>query len=151
MVLPTFVRQTLRDEPITVYGSGEQTRCFTHVADIVEGLAALVRHDHTIGEIYNLGSTAEISINRLARSVAAATGSRSPIVHIPYEQAYAPGFEDMQRRVPNIAKARAHFGFQPSRSLAQVLSDVIGDMRARLKPKVVPQPERIRAATAVNS
>jgi len=130
MVLPTFVRQALRGEPVTVYGGGEQTRCFTHVADVVEGLAALVHHDRTIGEIYNLGSTAEISINRLARSVIAATGSRSPIVHIPYEQAYAPGFEDMQRRVPNIAKAGAHFGFRPRRNLAQILADVIADERS---------------------
>ena len=133
MVLPTFVRQALSGEPITVYGSGEQTRCFTHVADIVEGLAAIGRHDATIGEIYNLGSTTEITINRLAELVLAATGARSPIVHLPYEQAYAPGFEDMQRRLPTIAKARAAFGFQPRRDLQQVLADVIADMSARLK------------------
>ena len=151
MVLPTFVRQALREEPITVYGSGEQTRCFTHVADIVEGLAALACRDCTIGEIYNLGSTDEISINRLALSVAAATGSRSPIVHIPYEQAYAPGFEDMQRRVPDIAKARAHFGFRPSRNLAQVLADVIDDLRSRLSPSIGPRAEKGRAAKAANS
>ena len=151
MVLPTFVGQALREEPITVYGSGEQTRCFTHVADIVEGLAALARHDRTIGEIYNLGNTVEISINRLAKSVVAAAGSRSPIVHVPYEQAYAPGFEDMQRRVPNIAKARAHFDFRPHRNLSQVLADVIGDLRCQLQPRIVPQAERSRAAKAVNS
>ncbi len=132
MVLPTFVRQALRGEPVTVYGSGEQTRCFTHVADIVEGLAAMVCHDRSIGEIYNLGSTAEISINRLAESVIAATGSSSPIVHIPYEEAYPPGFEDMQRRLPDISQARSAFGFQPRRDLRQILADVIGDARARL-------------------
>jgi nucleoside-diphosphate-sugar epimerase len=151
MVLPTFVGQALRGEPITVYGSGEQTRCFTHVADIVEGLAALAGHDRTIGEIYNLGSTAEISIHRLARSVIAATGSRTPVVHIPYEQAYAPGFEDIPRRVPDIAKARTHFGFHPRRSLEQILTDVILDLRSRLQPKIEPRVERGRAAKAANS
>ena len=142
MVLPTFVRQALLGQPITVYGSGEQTRCFTHVADIVEGLTAITRYDATIGEIYNLGSTAEISINRLAHFVLEATGSRSPILHIPYEQAYAPGFEDMQRRLPSIAKAQAAFGFQSRRTLHQVLADVIAHERARLS--------RPRAAAAAN-
>ena len=151
MVLPNFVRQALRGEPVTVYGSGEQTRCFTHVADIVEGLAALIHHDRTIGEIYNLGSTAEISINRLARSVVTATGSRSPIVHIPYEQAYARGFEDMQRRVPDIAKAGAHFGFRPRRNLDQILADVISELRSGMQPRIAPQLERGRAAKAANS
>jgi UDP-glucose 4-epimerase len=142
MVLPTFVGQALLDLPITVYGSGQQTRCFTHVADIVEGLIAIAHHDATIGEIYNLGSTSEITINQLAEFVLAATASRSPIVHLPYEQAYAPGFEDMQRRLPNIAKAHAVFHFQPRRNLHQVLADVIPDLRARL--------ERSHAAAAPN-
>jgi UDP-glucose 4-epimerase len=132
MVLPTFVRQALLGEAITVYGSGEQSRCFTHVFDIVGGLAAIARHDSTIGEIYNLGSTSEISINRLAQLVLGATGSCSPIVHIPYAQAYAPGFEDMQRRLPDIAKAKAAFNFHPSRNLDQILEDVISDQRTRL-------------------
>jgi UDP-glucose 4-epimerase len=141
MVLPTFAGQALLGQPITVYGSGEQTRCFTHVADIVEGLTAIAHHDATIGEICNLGSTSEITINQLAQLVLAATASsstlpsasRNPIVHIPYEQAYAPGFEDMQRRLPSIAKAHAAFGFQPRRNLHQVLAEVIPDLRARLE------------------
>ncbi len=141
MVLPTFVRQALLGEAITVYGSGEQSRCFTHVSDIVEGLCALACHDSTIGEIYNLGSTSEISINRLAQLVQEATGSTSPIVHVPYEQAYAPGFEDMQRRLPDIAKAKATFDFHPRRNLDQILTDVISDLRARLDHR--------RAAAAV--
>ena len=166
MVLPTFAGQALRGEPITVYGSGEQTRCFTHVADIVEGLAAIVCHDRSIGEIYNLGSTAEISINRLAESVIAATGSSSPIVHIPYEEAYPPGFEDMQRRLPDISQARSAFGFQPRRNLQQILADVIADQRARprpieLQPEIAqpeieppefePPVEKSHAAAAANS
>ena len=133
MVLPTLVSQALRGEPITVYGSGEQSRCFTHVFDIVEGLAAMVRHDCTIGETYNLGNTYEISINQLAQMVRAATGSNSPVVHVPYEEAYAPGFEDMQRRQPNIAKAQAAFNFQPRRNLRTILADIISDMRNRLE------------------
>ena len=132
MVLPTFVRQALVGEAITVYGSGEQARCFTHVSDIVEGLAAIAGHDSTIGEIYNLGSTSEVSINRLAQFVLEATGSSSSIVHIPYRQAYAAGFEDMQRRLPDISKAHAAFNFQPHRSLDRILEDVISDWRNRL-------------------
>lgn len=133
MVLPTFVGQALLGQPITVYGSGQQTRCFTHVADIVEGITTIAHHDATIGEIYNLGSTSEITIHRLARLVLAATGSDSPIVYVPYEQAYAPGFEDMQRRLPSIAKAQAAFGFQPRRDLQEVLDEVIADLRARIE------------------
>jgi UDP-glucose 4-epimerase len=132
MVLPTFVRQALLGEAITVYGSGEQSRCFSHVFDVVQGLVAIAHHDATIGEIYNLGSTSEISINQLAQCVLAATFSSSPITHIPYEQAYAPGFEDMQRRLPNIGKARAAFNFQPRRKLDRILTDVISDLRSRL-------------------
>jgi UDP-glucose 4-epimerase len=129
MVLPTFVQQALLGESITVYGSGEQSRCFTHVFDIVEGLIALAHHDSTIGEIYNLGSTSEISINQLAQYVLQATGSASSIVHIPYEQAYAPGFEDMQRRLPDISKAQAAFNFQPRHNLDQILADTIAGLR----------------------
>jgi UDP-glucose 4-epimerase len=144
MVLPTFVGQALRGEAITVYGSGEQSRCFTHVFDIVEGLIAIAHHDSTIGEIYNLGSTSEISINQLAQTVRAAVGSLSPIVHIPYEQAYAPGFEDMQRRLPAIGKAQAAFGFQPRRDLSKVLADVICDQRTR--PNRTPLTQKQCAA-----
>jgi UDP-glucose 4-epimerase len=132
MVLPTFVRQALLGEAITVYGSGEQSRCFTHVSDIVDGLAAIALHDATIGQIYNLGNTSEICINQLARFVLAATGSGSPIIHIPYDEAYAPGFEDMQRRLPDITKAQAAFDFRTRRNLDQILADVIADQRTRL-------------------
>lgn len=132
MVLPNFVRQALLGEAVTVYGSGEQSRSFTHVFDIVEGLCAIALHDATIGQIYNLGSTSEISVNQLAESVLAATTSTSRIVHIPYEQAYAPGFEDMQRRQPDITKAQTTFNFHPRYTLDQILADVIRDIRARL-------------------
>jgi UDP-glucose 4-epimerase len=132
MVLPNFVRQALLGQPITVYGSGNQSRCFTHVFDIVKGLATIGLHDATIGQIYNLGSTSEISMNQLAQLVLAATASISRTVHVPYEQAYAPGFEDMHRRLPDITKAQTAFNFQPRCNLDQILTDVISDMRTRL-------------------
>jgi UDP-glucose 4-epimerase len=138
MVLPTFVRQALLGEAITVYGSGEQSRCFTHVSDIVDGLAAVALHDATIGQIYNLGSTSEISINQLAHFVLAATASSSLIVHVPYDQAYAPGFEDMQRRLPDITKAQTAFDFRPRRDLDQILADVISDQRSFLDRRKEP-------------
>ncbi len=132
MVLPTFVHQALLGEAITIYGTGEQSRCFSHVSDIVQGLVAIAGHDKTIGEIYNLGSTSEININQLAARVLAASGSVSPITHIPYGLAYARGFEDMHRRVPDVSKAEAAFNFQTHRNLDQILDDVISYMRARL-------------------
>jgi UDP-glucose 4-epimerase len=125
MVLPNLVRQALAGEPITVYGSGEQTRCFTHVADVVEALATIPNHDSTVGSVYNLGATTEISMNELAKLVRETTGSESPIVHIPYEQAYGQGYEDMLRRQPDISKAHAAFGFLPRRSLQEALADLI--------------------------
>lgn len=135
MVLPTFVAQALNGEDITVYGSGQQTRCFTHVFDIVEGLAAIADCDATIGEIYNLGSTTEVSINQLAQLVLEAASSSSRIVHLSYDHAYEPGFEDMQRRRPDICKAQAAFGFQPSHGLSQIIADVVSDFRARRAPQ----------------
>src|SRR5579872_682076 len=105
MVLPTFVRQALAGEPITVYGNGDQSRCFGHVHDVIDGIVAAVGTPSTYGEIFNLGSTEEISINELANRVKIAAKSDSPIVHIPYDQAYGVGFEDMSRRVPDISKA----------------------------------------------
>ena len=135
MVLPTFVAQAISGEDITVYGSGLQSRCFTHVLDIVAALAAVAGCDTTIGEIYNLGSTTEISINHLAQLVLEATASSSRIVHIPFDQAYEPGFEDMQRRLPDISKAQAAFGFAPSRELTQIVADVVDSLRTPAKPK----------------
>ncbi len=133
MVVPRFVRQALRGEPLTVYGDGEQSRCFCHVLDVVRALVALLdRPEVTSGEIYNIGSDQEVTINELARRVVQRTGSDSPIHHIPYSQAYAPGFEDMRRRVPDIAKIRAAIGWQPTCSLDQILDDVLAYERERL-------------------
>lgn len=131
MVVPRFVQQALRDEAITVFGDGEQSRCFCHVADTVEALVQLLdRSDTTAGEIYNIGNTQEVTINQLANCVVEATGSHSSVRHIPYSEAYAPGFEDMRRRVPDIGKIRVAIGWQPRLGLGTILEDVVQFERA---------------------
>jgi UDP-glucose 4-epimerase len=129
MVIPTFVRQALANEPITVYGNGLQTRCFSHVADVVGALIAVMDHPGAVGEVYNIGSTEEVSIAALAELVRSMTGSRSEIVFVPYESAYEAGFEDMQRRVPDLTKIAAAIGYRPSYSLPQILESVIASFR----------------------
>ncbi len=129
MVVPTFVRQALEGQPITVYGSGEQRRCFTHVSDAVDALVALAGSSEAHGQVFNVGNTEEISIGELARTVREATDSKSDIVHVPYDQAYRPGFEDMHRRVPAIDKINAFVGWKPRRGLGDILRDVIVDQR----------------------
>ncbi|MDT8070291.1 MAG: GDP-mannose 4,6-dehydratase [Terriglobia bacterium] len=125
MVLPTFVRQALLNEPLTVYGTGAQSRCFGHVADIVNGLLLLLECDRAPGEIFNLGNTEEVTIEQLARKVIAACESNSEIVHISYSDAYGPGFEDMFRRVPDLSKAREWVGYQPRYSLNDIIRSVV--------------------------
>jgi len=132
MVVPRFVRQAVRGEPITVFGDGEQSRCFCHVTDVVRALLALLdRPDQTAGQIYNIGSNQENTINQLAQAVLARTGSQSQITYVPYSEAYAPGFEDMRRRVPDIAKIKDAIGWTPTRDLTQILDDVIQYERGR--------------------
>jgi UDP-glucose 4-epimerase len=130
MVIPSFVRQALSGEPITVYGTGEQSRCFCHVADVITGIEALCREEATVGEVYNLGSSEEVSILRLAERVKELTGSSSPIRRISYDEAYEAGFEDMQRRQPDTTKAKDAVGFQVTRKLDDTLRDVIAYERA---------------------
>jgi len=133
MVVPRFVRAALQGQPVTIYGDGQQTRCFCHVQDTVTALAALLDlADGTSGEIYNIGSSDEITIEQLARTVIERTESASPIEYIPYSEAYAPGFEDMRRRVPDTTKVERAIHWQARRSLAQILDDVIAYERARL-------------------
>ncbi|MEW6300518.1 MAG: NAD-dependent epimerase/dehydratase family protein [Thermodesulfobacteriota bacterium] len=129
MVVPTFVRQALRGHPITIYGDGTQSRCFTHVEDTVETLIRLAQHPHAVGEVFNVGSDEEITIEALARLVKDLTRSPSEICHIPYEQAYEAGFEDMSRRVPDLSKVRSFLGHRPPRSLHDILRDVIDYFR----------------------
>ena len=126
MVVPRFVRQALESQPISVYGDGNQSRCFCHVHDTVEAIQALLDlSDETAGEIYNIGSHDEVTINELAQMVVERTRSRSLIQHIPYSEAYAPGFEDMRRRVPDTSKLAVAVGWQPRRTLPDILDDVI--------------------------
>jgi len=130
MVVPRFVRQALRREPLTVYGDGSQSRCFAHVADVTRALAQLAEHPAAVGEVFNVGATEEITILDLAQRVVDITGSPSEIVCIPYDQAYAPGFEDMQRRVPCIDKIGALIGYVPRNTLDDTLRAVIAYERS---------------------
>lgn len=125
MVVPRFVSQARQDQPITVYGDGAQRRCFTWVGDVVQALIALSVHPGAVGEIFNLGNTEEVSILELAERAKGLTGSRSPIVFVPYEQAYAEGFEDMPRRVPSIEKAHKLIGYRPTLGLDGILKSVV--------------------------
>jgi UDP-glucose 4-epimerase len=124
MVVPRFVKAALNNEPINIYGDGTQSRVFCHVQDAIEALLALVATDTTINEVYNVGGTGEITIKQLAETIIKQTNSKSAIEYIPYEKAYAPGFEDMQRRVPDIAKIQDVIKWQPKRDLTQIISDV---------------------------
>ncbi|MGB5986246.1 MAG: GDP-mannose 4,6-dehydratase [Desulfobacterales bacterium] len=130
MVIPRFVEQALSDEPLTVYGDGQQTRTFTDVNDVVRVLIALMEAEGALGELFNVGGTEEISIYDLARRIIAACRSQSEIQLIPYEEAFAKDFEDMQRRVPSIAKVRKLIGFTPETDLDAILEKVIAHMRA---------------------
>lgn len=125
MVVPRFVRQALEDKDITVYGTGKQSRCFLHVKDVVEALIKLIENAKACGEVFNIGSQEEISIEGLAQRVIEITKSRSKIVHIPYEQAYEEGFEDMERRVPDTRKIRDLIGFKPTADLKSIIEDVV--------------------------
>ncbi|MEZ4638379.1 MAG: GDP-mannose 4,6-dehydratase [Caldilineaceae bacterium] len=134
MVIPRFVQQALHHEPLTVFGDGEQSRCFCHVADVVQALLALLdRPEQTAGQIYNIGSSHEVTINQLAQHVIDQADSASSIDHIPYNEAYAPGFEDMRRRVPDIGKIQQAIGWAPSRTLSMILDDVIAYERQRIR------------------
>jgi len=108
-----------------VFGTGEQSRCFGHVDDVVEGILACIASPGTVGEIFNLGSTEQITITALAEKIIAATGSKSPIRYIPYSQAYGEGFEDMEHRIPDLRKAHLCFGYKPKRCLDEIISAVI--------------------------
>jgi UDP-glucose 4-epimerase len=132
MVLPRFVRQALASEPITIYGDGKQSRCFGDVADIIDAIVQLAFHPGAIGQVFNIGSTEEVTMNELAERVLEATGSPSKIVYVPYEEAYAPGFEDMRRRVPDLTKIHQLIGYEPHYSLEDTLHRVIAYEREQL-------------------
>jgi UDP-glucose 4-epimerase len=138
MVLPRFARQALAGEDLTVFGDGEQRRCFCHVLDTVDALVRLLDHPDAVGEVFNVGATLELSMNELAREVIDAAGSSSRIVHIPYDEAYEEGFEDMERRVPDIARIRALTGWEPTIGLERMIRDVIAFERGRAGATALP-------------
>ena len=125
MVIPTFVKQALAGRPITVYGSGKQSRCFCYVGDVVGALVKLMDADDSVGEVFNIGSSEEISILALAKRVKELTDSDSEIVFVPYDEAYEEGFEDMPRRIPDISKVNKLVAFKPEKRLDEILQAVI--------------------------
>jgi UDP-glucose 4-epimerase len=129
MVIPNFVSQALSGRPITVYGDGQQRRCFCHVSDVVRALGDLMEREDVYGEVFNIGSQHEIQIMELARKVKDATGSSSEIKLVPYDEAYEEGFEDMERRIPDTTRIKHRIGWEPKKSLDEILDDVIADHR----------------------
>lgn len=125
MVIPRFIQQALRNEEITVYGDGKQTRTFTYVKDVVKAIVKLVENENALGEVVNIGGREEITIEDLARRILKLTGSKSEIKYIPYEEAYEKDFEDMQRRVPDISKVGRLIGFNPETTLDEMLMKII--------------------------
>jgi UDP-glucose 4-epimerase len=131
MVLPRLVDQALRNAPLTVYGTGQQTRCFCHVSDIVVAILGLVGSTESEGKVFNVGSRGEISIQGLAEKIREITGSTSEIIYVPYDEAYEAGFEDMQRRRPDTTRISNLLGWAPTRDLDQIVADVAEDLRSR--------------------
>jgi len=124
MVVPRFVQAALRNEPLTIYGDGTQSRVFCHVADAVTAIVTMAANDATIGDVFNVGGTGEVTIKQLAEQVLAVTGSISPITYTAYSDAYPAGFEDIQRRVPDISKVKNAIGWAPTKDLSQIISDI---------------------------
>jgi len=129
MVIPRFVSSALKNEPLTVYGDGNQTRCFAHVYDVIDAVIAIAFAENTIGKVINIGNNFEISINSLAQKIIAETDSKSQVVYVPYEEAYGDGFEDMDRRVPNIDLISQLVGWKPKRNLSTIIADISAEMK----------------------
>ena len=129
MVLPRFVQSALKNEPITIYGDGTQSRVFCHVADAVRAILTIAKTDSTIGEVYNVGGVGETTIKQLAEKIIALTKSTSTITYTPYDQAYTAGYEDMQRRVPDINKIKNAIGWSPENTLDLIIADVAAEMK----------------------
>ena len=148
MVLPNFVQQALAGEPITVYGSGKQSRCFCDVRDSVESLIRLLATDQSIGEVVNIGTDQEVTIEQLAHLVKERTESNSPVTFVPYDQAYEPGFEDMPRRVPSLTKLEKLTGFRPAIPLVEIVDRVIAHSQKRKEAGLMSAPDRVAASAA---
>lgn len=146
MVLPNFVRQALDGAPLTVFGDGRQSRCFCDVRDTVEAILRLVETDQAVGEVVNIGSSEEITIEGLARAVKERTKSNSPITYIPYDQAYEPGFEDMPRRVPSLEKLERLTKFRPATPLTQIIDRVAAHFQKRIPIELAPAASRASVA-----
>jgi len=131
MVVPRFVHSAIRNEPIEIHGDGTQSRCFGHVLDVVEGLVKVLETPACFGQVINLGNDEETSIKQLAQKAIELTGSRSELRYIPYDEVYGEGFEDMQRRVPSLDKARRLIGFRPTRTLTDIIHDVAAEYQTR--------------------
>ena len=129
MVVPRFVKSALANEPITIYGDGNQTRCFAHVYDVIDAVIAIAFAENTVGKVINIGNDFEISINALAQKIIEETSSKSEIIYVPYAEAYGDGFEDMERRVPNIELINQLVGWQPKRNLSTIIGDMSAEMR----------------------
>jgi UDP-glucose 4-epimerase len=129
MVVPRFVKSAIENEPITIYGDGNQTRCFAHVYDVIDAVTAIAFAENTVGRVINIGNDFEISINGLAEKIISETNSNSEIVYVPYEEAYGHGFEDMERRVPNIDLIYQLVGWKPQRDLSTMIQDISAEMK----------------------
>lgn len=150
MVIPNFVRQALLGKEITVYGDGSQTRCFTHVSDVVGALMGLAECYEAVGDVFNIGSTQEVTILQLAERIKTLTNSNSPIVFVPYEEAYEEGFEDMMRRVPDITKISQLINYTPKCNLDEILNSVIEYQRRKLmQEEQVPNFQRSLSPIAI--
>jgi UDP-glucose 4-epimerase len=129
MVVPRFIEFALKNEPITIYGNGNQTRCFAHILDVIDAVMAVAFSEKTIGKVINIGNNFEISMNDLAKEIIKQTGSLSEIKYVAYEDAYGPGFEDMERRVPNIDLIQELVGWTPKRDLKSIINDIAKELK----------------------
>jgi UDP-glucose 4-epimerase len=132
MVVPRFIRAALMNEPLIIFGNGEQTRCFAHVSDVIDAIVLVAFAENTLGRVVNIGNDFEISINDLAKRIIRETESKSEIKYVPYEEAYGQGFEDMERRVPNISLIRELVGWGPKRDLTRIISDIAKEMKSSI-------------------
>ena len=133
MVVPRFIQAALSNEPITIYGDGNQTRCFAHVYDVIDAVIDIAFSETTIGKVVNIGNDVEISINNLAKKIISETDSKSEIIYVPYAEAYGDGFEDMERRVPNINLIKQLVGWSPKRDLNMIIADISVEMKKNFR------------------
>jgi len=138
MVIPRFVEQALDDRPITIYGDGTQSRCFSYVGDVVRGVMMLADHPEATGQVFNIGTDEEVSVRELAERIVARTGSSSRLECIPFDEAFGPGFEDMPRRVPDLSRIHALVGYRPEVSLDQLLDLTIANIKAERRVGTLP-------------